>query len=115
LTLERDFQNEWQFMKSQMRQRVKFAPKLLVQGADSLRDAAVAGLGLVRIRACNVEDEIRSRKLIRILSAWECGGAGPMAAIYRKARPMPPRISEFVRHLAEAFRSYNYPPKSDGR
>ena len=115
LTLERDFQDEWQFIKSQERQKVKFVPKLLVQGADALRDAAVAGLGLVRIRACNIEDEIQSRKLVRVLSAWECGGAGQMMAIYRKARPMPPRISEFVSHLAETFRPYNYSPKSDGR
>jgi len=106
-TIEGDFQDEWQFTKLAVRENVKFVPRLLVQGAEALREAACAGLGVIRTRASNVEEELQSRKLKRLLSDWECGGAQPIVAIYRKTRPMPPRISLFVQHLAGAFQRYH--------
>jgi LysR family transcriptional regulator for bpeEF and oprC len=107
VTLERDIHDEWQFAKSHARQKVRFAPKLMIQGIDGLRDASIAGCGIIRMVAWNVEEEIRSRKLVRILSDWECMGAPPTVAIYRKTRPMLPQVSVIVRHLAEAFQRYN--------
>jgi len=106
-TIEGDFQDEWQFTKPGMRKNVKFVPTLLVQGAEALREAACAGLGIIRTRASNVEEELQSRKLKTVLPNWECGGAQAIVAIYRKTRPMPPRISLFVQHLAEAFKRYH--------
>jgi LysR family transcriptional regulator, regulator for bpeEF and oprC len=47
VTLERDLQDEWSFVKSQVRQKVKFVPKLLLQGVDALREAGVAGCGII--------------------------------------------------------------------
>jgi LysR family transcriptional regulator for bpeEF and oprC len=103
LSLERDLQVEWQFAKSQARHRVKFVPKLLVQGVDALREAGIAGCGIIRLNAWNIEDELRAGKLVRVLPGWECPGAPPMVAIYRKTRPMQMQVSVMVRYLAEAF------------
>jgi LysR family transcriptional regulator, regulator for bpeEF and oprC len=107
VTLERDIHEEWQFAKSHVRQKVRFAPKLMIQGIDGLRDASVAGCGIIRMVAWNVEDEIRSGKLVRILSDWECAGTPTTIAVYRKTRPMLPQVSVVVRHLAEEFQRYN--------
>jgi LysR family transcriptional regulator, regulator for bpeEF and oprC len=107
VTLERDLQNEWLFAKSNVRQKVKLVPKLMIQGIDGLREAGVAGCGIIRIVAWNVEDELKSRKLVQVLSDWECSGTPPTVAVYRKTRPMPAQVSVFVRHLADAFQRYS--------
>ena len=107
LTLERDIHDEWLFAKSHVRQKIRFAPKLMIQGIDGLREASVAGCGIMRMVAWNVEEELRSRKLVRVLSDWECTGTPSTVAVYRKTRPMLPKVSVIVRHLAEAFQRYN--------
>jgi DNA-binding transcriptional LysR family regulator len=104
---ERDLQNEWTFVKSNLRQKVKLSPKLLVQGVEALIEAGVAGYGIIRVADCNIEDELRSRELVPILPDWQCAGMARRVAIYRKTHPMPQQISLFVRYLKEAFRRYN--------
>jgi len=106
LTLERDVQDEWHFTKATKRETIRFAPNLIADG-EALREAALAGCGIVRVLACNVEDELRSGALVHLLPDWECLGALPIVAIYRKSRPTLPRVNAFVRHLAQAFRRYD--------
>jgi len=112
ISMENDIQDEWQFEKSQMRQKIKIVPKLLVQGTEALREAALSGCGIVRSLACHVEDELHSGKLVHVLPDWRCTGAYPIGAIYRKTRPMLPQVSVFVEHLIKAFQRYNFVPKS---
>jgi LysR family transcriptional regulator, regulator for bpeEF and oprC len=107
LTMERDIQDEWQFVRGQARQRVKVSPKLFAQGHDALREAGVAGCGIIRTGVCHVEDELRARKLVRVLADWECPGIQPYVAIYRKTQPQLPQVNVFVRHMADALRKYN--------
>lgn len=107
VSVERDILDEWQFVKSQVRQKVRLAPKLLVQGNDALREAGVSGCGIVRLSAFHVEDELRSRTLVPVLPDWECIGSPTLVAVYRKTRPMPAQVSVFVRYLTDAFRHYN--------
>ena len=102
LTMERDVQDEWQFAKGDRRERIKFTPSLTAYG-EELREAALAGCGIVRLLECHVEDELRSGTLARVLPDWECIGGLPIVAIYRKQRPTLSRVNAFVRHLAEAF------------
>ena len=107
VTLERDIHDEWLFTRSHVRQKIRFSPKLMIQGIDGLREASVAGCGIVRMVSWNVEEEIRSYRLVRLLSDWECTGTPSTVAVYRKTRPMLPQVSVIVRHLAEAFQRYN--------
>jgi LysR family transcriptional regulator for bpeEF and oprC len=104
---ERDIENEWTFVKSRLRQKVKLRPKLLVQGAEALIEAGIASYGIIRVAACNIEDELRSGELVPVLPDWECAGMARRVAIYRKTQPMPQQVRLFVRHLTEAFRRYN--------
>jgi DNA-binding transcriptional LysR family regulator len=48
ISMERDVQNEWQFVKSQTRQKIKLMPRLRIQGVDALREAANSGFGIIR-------------------------------------------------------------------
>ena len=109
ITLESAVLSEWGFTKSNMRQNVKLVPKLLVQGTDALREAALVGCGIIKCMACHVEDELAANKLVPVLPDWECPGGPPIIAIYRKTRPMLAKISVFVEHLAQEFRRHDAP------
>jgi DNA-binding transcriptional LysR family regulator len=106
LTLERDVQDEWQFVRPEKRERIKFTPKLIADG-EALREAGLAGCGIIRQLACNIEDEMRSGALVQVLPDWECLGGLPIVAMYRKTRTTPARVNAFLRHLAHAFQSYD--------
>lgn len=69
LTLERDVQDEWRFAKRNRREIIRFIPKLVADG-EALREIALAGCGIVRNLACNIEDEMRSGALVRVLPDW---------------------------------------------
>lgn len=112
LTLERDVQDEWHFAKSRVRQRIKFTPKLLAHGIEALRESGLAGCGIIRLLACHVDEELRAGQLVPILAEWECIGAPPIMAIYRKTRPSRSHVRVFVRHLADTFRPYDLSTKS---
>jgi DNA-binding transcriptional LysR family regulator len=102
LTMERDVQDEWQFAKDGVRERIKFEPLVTAYG-EELREAALAGCGIVRLLACHVDDELRSGTLVQLLPDWECLGGLPIVAIYRKQKPTLSRVNAFVRHLAQEF------------
>lgn len=106
LTLERDVHDEWQFVKRSAREKFRFASKLTAHG-DELREAALAGCGIVRLLACHVEDELRSGALTQVLPDWECLGGLPIVAIYRKTKPRLSPTNAFVTHLARAFKRYD--------
>jgi DNA-binding transcriptional LysR family regulator len=106
LTLERDVQDEWQFIKSNKRQKIKFAPKLITDG-EALREAALAGCGIIRVCAWEIADQLRSGTLLQLLPDWECLGGLPIVAIYRKSRPTQSRINALVQHLAREFQPYD--------
>ena len=99
-------QDEWQFAKSGAREKMKFVPTLAAYG-EELREAALAGCGIVRLLACHVDDELRSGALVQVLPDWECLGGLPIIAIYRKTPPALSAVNAFVNHLAHAFRHYD--------
>lgn len=105
LTLERDVHDEWQFARGGVREKIRFDSKLTAHG-DELREAALAGCGIVRLLACHVEDELQSGALSLVLSDWECLGGLPIVAIYRKTKPRLSPTNAFVNHLSRSFRRY---------
>ena len=101
LTLEHDVQDEWQLAKSNQREKIKIVPQLIADG-EALREAARTGCGIVRVLACNVDEELRSGALLRVLPDWDLGNL-PIVAVYRKTPATHARITAFLRHLSEAF------------
>lgn len=106
LTLERDVQDEWQFVKSNKREKFKFAPKLIADG-EALREAALAGCGVVRVLAWEIADQLQSGALVQLLPDWECFGGLPIVAIYRKTRPSQSRVNALLQHLTRELRPYD--------
>jgi len=104
VSLDHDVAGEWKFVRGEQRYTFKVTPRLRVQGVDAVAEAGVAGSGLVRMLAANVEEELGRRMLVRVLPDWNCAGTPPMVAIYRKTRPVVPQIDAFVRYLSGALR-----------
>jgi DNA-binding transcriptional LysR family regulator len=105
LTLERDVLDEWQFTKSNKREKIKFTPKLTADG-EALREAALASCGIIRTYACNTDDQLRSGTLVQILADWDLGGV-PVTATYRRTTATLARINALVKHLVHEFRPYD--------
>ena len=106
LTLERDVQDEWQFVKRNKTEKIKFAPKLIADG-EALREAALASCGVIRVCAWEIADQLQSGALVQLLPDWECLGGLPIVAIYRKMRPTRSRIGALLQHLTTEFRPYD--------
>lgn len=107
VSLEHDVAHEWHFAKFHERQRIKFVPKLRIQGADGVCEAGIAGCGIISLMASNIEEELQSKKLIPILKDWERTGTSPVLAIYRKSHPGLPQVTAFIRNLVQYFARYN--------
>lgn len=81
---------------------VHLAPRLLSDDMVGLKQAAIAGLGIVALPAYVCRDEVRSGALRRILPTWLAGDSMLTALIpYRQG--LLPCVRAFIAHLAAEF------------
>jgi DNA-binding transcriptional LysR family regulator len=78
------------------------APRLLSDDMIGLKQAAIAGLGVVALPGYVCRDEVRSGALRRVLPAWRAGDSTITALIpYRQG--LLPSVRVFIDHLAAEF------------
>jgi DNA-binding transcriptional LysR family regulator len=81
---------------------IRLAPRLLSDDMASLKQAAIAGLGVVALPGYVCCEEVRSGALRRVLPAWLAGDSTITALIpYRQG--LLPSVRVFVDHLAAEF------------
>ncbi len=88
---------------------VRVSPQLLVDSSDSLRAAALAGLGLVAVPDWLVSDAIAAGQLTRVLSAFPAPESG-IYAVYPGNRLIAPKVRAFVDHLVRELRARGLGP-----
>ncbi len=77
-------------------------PRLLSDDMVGLKQAAIAGLGVVALPGYICRDEVRSGQLCRVLPNWLAGDSMLTALIpYRQG--LLPSVRAFLDHLAEEF------------
>jgi DNA-binding transcriptional LysR family regulator len=77
------------------------APRILSDDMVGLKQAAIAGLGIVALPAYVCRDEVRSGALRRVLPPWLAGDSTLTALIpYRQLLPC---VRVFIAHLAAEF------------
>ncbi|MCU0687934.1 MAG: LysR family transcriptional regulator [Polyangiaceae bacterium] len=81
---------------------VRVAGHLHLNNLPSLRDAALAGLGIVDLPAYLVGDELRSGRLVTVLDEFVAVDRA-IYAVYAPSAAVPARSREFVKLLAEQF------------
>jgi DNA-binding transcriptional LysR family regulator len=81
---------------------VHLTPRLLSDEMAGLKQAAIAGLGIVALPAYVCRDEVRSGALQRVLPAWRAADSMLTALIpYRQG--LLPCVRAFIDHLAAEF------------
>lgn len=87
--------------------KITIKPYLKASNGEFLRDAAVTGLGIIRLPTFIVYQEIERGALIPILTDYPCS---PLAAyaIYPQTRHLSHRVRAFVDFLAKRFEGLPY-------
>ncbi|AOF93174.1 LysR substrate-binding domain-containing protein [Sinorhizobium sp. RAC02] len=81
---------------------VPIAPRLLSDDIVGLKQAAIAGLGIVALPGYICRDEVRAGRLRRVLPDWLAGESTITALIpYRQG--LLPSVRAFIDHLAAEF------------
>jgi len=83
--------------------RVRVNGRLRANNGEALREAAVAGFGLVLMPSFIVGEEVRRGRLTPVLSDWIAGEPLAIHAIYPASRNLSPKVRVFVDFLAERF------------
>ena len=72
--------------------------RFMINDFDLVRVAGLAGLGLALLPAYHCLDDIRAKRLERVLRDWEAPSV-PVHAVYPSARYISPKVKTFVDHL----------------
>ncbi|MEA2697176.1 MAG: hypothetical protein QOI66_1447 [Myxococcales bacterium] len=78
--------------------QVVLSPRLLVNDIDLVHAAAVGGVGVALLPAFRCLDDIRARRLERVLRGWS-PPAISVYVVYPGTRHLSPKVKTFVDHL----------------
>jgi DNA-binding transcriptional LysR family regulator len=81
---------------------IRLKPRLLSDDMAGLKQAAIAGLGIVALPAYVCCDEVRSGALRRVLPTWIAGDS-TITALIPHRQGLLPSVRVFVDHLANEF------------
>ena len=93
--------NEWEFEGPEGRRRVRISGNFEANNVEALRNAAIAGLGLLRITSFAVASDIRSGRLVPVLTAFSPPERSSVWAVYPHNRHLSPKVRAFVDFLVE--------------
>lgn len=98
------WRHEWRFTAKKRFMAVPISPILLTNSAESLRAAAVAGLGLTPMPNWAATDLIAGGEVVQVLEDWQAPEMG-IFAVYPSNRLITPKVRRFVDYVARAFKA----------
>ena len=81
---------------------IHYAPRFITTDMLALREAAMAGVGVVQLPILMVKDQLASGELVRVLDAWE-PRREVIHAVYPSRRGMLPSVRRLVDFLTEEY------------
>ena len=81
---------------------VALSPRLWVSDMDILHAATMAGLGIALLPAFYCVEDLRARRLERVLTDWNAP-ATPVHAVYPSTRHVSPKVKSFLDHLQQGM------------
>ncbi|MFC3226242.1 LysR family transcriptional regulator [Marinibaculum pumilum] len=93
----------WSFARPGGPLTVEVSGRLLVNSGDALRDAGLAGLGLVLKSTWDVGEDLRRGDLVPVLADHPLVDQGAIWAVYPSARLLAPKVRAFVDFFADHF------------
>jgi DNA-binding transcriptional LysR family regulator len=79
---------------------VALSARLMVTEMDVLHAVAAAGLGIALLPASVCAEDLRARRLERVLADWNAPST-PVQVVYPSTRHLSPKVKTFVEHLYE--------------
>lgn len=89
---------------SGVRAEVRHTPRYVTQSMLALRDAAVAGVGLVQLPSMFAQEQLRSGTLVQVLPGWE-PRPEIIHAVYASRRGQLPAVRALLDFLTQAFQA----------
>jgi DNA-binding transcriptional LysR family regulator len=78
--------------------RVVVAPRLMVTDNGVLHSVATAGLGIALLPAFQCVEDLRARRLERVLPDWSAPST-PVQVVYPSTRHLSPKVKSFIDHV----------------
>lgn len=82
-------------------------PRLFTTSGEFLRDATVAGEGILKIPRFIVYENLTDGSLVELLPSYDWGEL-PLSAIYPPTKHLSPRVRAFIDFLADRFKGTPY-------
>jgi DNA-binding transcriptional LysR family regulator len=98
-------QTEWPFRGPRGTRSIAVRGNLNIDNAETLYEAALAGLGIIRLADLVVGRAIQSGQLVPILLDAHQPEPLPLHAVYAPVRRRPPRLDAVLQFLVEKFGS----------
>lgn len=93
---------EWQFYRNEKMHSVRVRGALQANNGDLLREAAIAGMGIIAQPSFIIGDAIRSKKLVPILPGYQLQESA-IYAVYPSRQHLSAKVRTFVDYLVERF------------
>ena len=94
---------EWNFTDEGGPIGIPVTPVMLTNMAESVRAAALAGLGIAAIPYWGVCDLLKSGELVRVLQNFATPQSG-LYAVYPSNRLIAPKVRQYAQHIATALK-----------
>ena len=92
--------NNWPLQGPGGEVKVSVSSLLHANNGDVLREAAIAGMGVILQPDFLLEDALADGRLVRVLPEWEAAPIG-IFAVYTSRSHLAPKVRSFIDHLVE--------------
>jgi DNA-binding transcriptional LysR family regulator len=94
----------WRFSDGDADVAVRVSGTLSSNSTEMLIDAALHGLGIVRISGMKTNDLIQDQQLLRVLEEYDVAGDTAIWALFPSSRHISPKVRVFLDFFAAKFR-----------
>ena len=96
--------SRWRLSRGGEEKTVNFMPRLLASNGEPLRQAALAGLGILSQPEIPLAEDLKQRRLVRVLPTWSVP-TRPMHVVYVADRQATPKLQCFIAFIVKRFGS----------
>jgi DNA-binding transcriptional LysR family regulator len=92
----------WRFLRDGQEQTIAFAPHIRIDNGEALRQAALAGAGVIVQPQVLLDEDVREGRLVHLLPQWSLPER-PMQVVYLRDRQTTPKLKCFIDFVLEKF------------
>jgi len=96
--------SQWSLSKGEVEKTVRVSGPFRSNDGDLMRRAAIEGYGLIQASELEILPELRSGRLVQVLSDYEIAGNAAVWALYPSGKHMLPRMRVLLDFLTQWFR-----------